>query len=43
MRRIRLRVEARDYATGFKPIAGGGSANARNDVVMMAGLRIVRR
>lgn len=43
VRRIRLRLEARDYVTGFKPLVGGGSADARNDVVVMAGLRYTRR
>ena len=42
VRRIRLRVEARDYVTGFKPLGGVGSTDTRNDVVAMAGLRIVR-
>ena len=41
--RIRLRVEARDYLTGFKPLAGEGSAHHGNDVVLMGGLRFVRR
>ncbi len=41
--RIRLRVEARDYMTGFKPLAGDGSARHGNDVVLMGGLRFVRR
>jgi hypothetical protein len=40
---IRLRLEARDYVTGFRPLAGGGPTAARNDVVVMAGLRYVRR
>jgi len=43
VRRIRLRVEARDYVTGFRPLAGGGSSDTRNDVVVMAGLRLTRR
>ena len=42
-RRIRLRVEARDYVTGFKPLDGRGSADTRNDVVVMAGLRLARK
>lgn len=42
-RRVRLRVEARDYVTGFKPLDGAGSSDARNDVVVMVGLRFVRR
>ena len=46
VRRVRLRVEARDYVTGFKPLGGAGAArgaDTRNDVVVMAGLRLVRR
>ena len=40
--RVRLRLEARDYVTGFKPLDGGGTADTRNDVVLMAGLRFTR-
>ncbi|AHG93457.1 hypothetical protein J421_5922 (plasmid) [Gemmatirosa kalamazoonensis] len=43
VRRIRLRLETRDYVTGFKPLNGPGAADARNDLVVMAGLRLVRR
>ena len=43
MGRIALRIEARDYATGFKPLVGGGKSEARNDVVIMAALRFNRR
>jgi hypothetical protein len=43
VRRVRLRLEARDYLTGFGPLAGGGRRDTRNDVVVMAGLRYVRR
>jgi hypothetical protein len=43
IRRIRLRLEARDYVTGFKPLAGEGAARTGNDVVVMAGLRFVSR
>jgi hypothetical protein len=43
VRRVRLRLEARDYVTGFKPLGGAGTADTRNDVVVMAGLRFVRR
>ncbi len=38
--RVKLRVEARDYVTGFKPLIGGGSADTRNDVSVLAGLRL---
>lgn len=41
--RFALRVEARDYATGFKPLVGGGRSSTRNDVVIMAALRFNRR
>jgi len=43
VRRVALRVEARDYATGFKPLVGAGKSAARNDVVIMATLRFNRR
>lgn len=42
-RRVQLRIEARDYVTGFKPLAGGGTTDTRNDVVIMGGLRIATR
>jgi hypothetical protein len=42
-RRVRVRLEARDYVTGFKPLTGEGTARTRNDVVVMAGLRFVSR
>lgn len=42
-RRIRLRLEARDYVSSFKPLAGIGETRAGNDVVVMAGLRIASR
>jgi hypothetical protein len=38
--RVRLRLEARDYLAGFKPLGGGGSARTRNDLNVMAGLRL---
>lgn len=43
MGRIALRLEVRDYATGFKPLAGGGKSETRNDVVIMGALRFNRR
>ena len=43
VRRLRLRLEARDYVTRFQPLQGGGTTAARNDVVVMAGLRYTRR
>jgi hypothetical protein len=42
-RRVQLRLEARDYVSSFKPLAGAGTGDTRNDVVLMAGLRIVGR
>ena len=41
-RHFGIRLEARDYVTGFKPLAGGGTSALRNDVVVMVGLRIGR-
>jgi len=41
--RFGLRLEARDYATGFRPLIGGGTSEARNDVVIMATVRFNRR
>jgi hypothetical protein len=43
VRRVRVRLEARDYVTGFKPLGGVGAARTGNDVVVMAGVRIVSR
>jgi len=43
VRRVRLRLEARDYLTGFKPLDGAGASRTGNDVVMMVGLRIAAR
>jgi hypothetical protein len=41
-RRVGLRIEVRDYATGFKPLIGAGRSDTRNDVMLMAGLRFNR-
>ncbi len=38
--RVGLRLEVRDYVTGFKPLAGRGVSDTRNDVVLLVGLRI---
>ena len=43
VRRLRLRLEARDYVAGFKPLAGAGTSRTGNDVVVMVGLRLVAR
>jgi hypothetical protein len=40
--RVGLRLELRDYATGFKSLAGGGTSVTRNDAVMMIGMRFNR-
>jgi hypothetical protein len=39
-RRVKVRMEARDYVTSFKSLVGEGSAVGRNDVALMAGLRL---
>ena len=41
--RVRVRVEARDYVSRFKPLNGTGASDTRNDVALMAGLRITSR
>lgn len=43
VRRLRLRLEARDYVAEFKPLAGAGASRTGNDVVVMVGLRLVSR
>jgi hypothetical protein len=40
--RVGLRLEVRDYVTGFKPLVGVGKSDTRSDVVIMAGLRFNR-
>lgn len=40
--RMRVRLEARDYVTGFRPLAGGGTSVTRNDAVVLVGLRFGR-
>lgn len=42
-RRVRLRLETRDYVSGFKPLAGAGTASRRNDIAVLVGFRFVRR
>jgi hypothetical protein len=42
MGRVGLRLELRDYVAGFKPLAGGGKADRRNDAIVMVGLRFDR-
>ena len=41
--RIRLRIEARDYVSGFRPLDGIGTIATRNDVVLLVGLSLVKR
>jgi hypothetical protein len=43
IRRVRVRLEARDYVSEFKPLVGAGESRTGNDVVVMAGLRLVSR
>lgn len=43
VRRLRVRLEARDYVAGFKPLTGNGPSRTGNDIVLMAGLRLVSR
>ena len=40
--RVHLRLEVRDYASSFKPLAGGARTATRNDVVVMLGLRFTK-
>ena len=42
-RRVRLRLEARDYVSGFKPLAGAGTSSRRNDIAVLVGFRYLRR
>jgi hypothetical protein len=43
VKRVKVRLEARDYVAGFKPLSGSGAGRTGNDVVVMVGLRFVRR
>jgi hypothetical protein len=43
IRRVRVRLEARDYMTGFKPLIEAGKSEARNDVVVLGTIRFNRR
>lgn len=42
MGRVALRLEARDYTSGFRPLVGAGRSVSRNDVVLMGALRFNR-
>ncbi|MEO7963474.1 MAG: hypothetical protein ABIT38_06130, partial [Gemmatimonadaceae bacterium] len=41
--RVRLRLEARDYVSGFKPLVGSGKSATRQDFSLLAGLRLTRK
>lgn len=43
IKRVAIRLEARDYVAGFKPLNGAGASRTGNDVVVMAGLRLLAR
>lgn len=43
VRRVGVRLEARDYVAGFKPLGGAGASRTGNDVVVMVGLRLLPR
>jgi Outer membrane protein beta-barrel domain len=38
--RIGLRVEGRDYVSGFKPLTSTGDSQTRNDITLAAGLTV---
>ncbi len=38
--RLRLRLEVRDYVSGFKALGGLQASDARNDVALLVGIRI---
>jgi hypothetical protein len=40
--RVGVRLEARDYVSGFKPLAGVGTADTRNDMVITAAVSLNR-
>ena len=40
VRRVRVRLEVRDYLTGFRSVAG--AADARNDLAILTGIRFVK-
>ena len=43
IKRAGVRLEVRDYASGFRPLVGGGKSDMRNDVVVMVGLRFKKK
>ena len=38
--RIGVRLEGRDYVSGFRPLTGGGETRTRNDITVAAGLTL---
>lgn len=43
MGRIGIRLEVRDYASGFRPLVSDGRIDTRNDMFIMAGVRFNRQ
>ena len=43
IRRVGIRLEARDYVAGFKPLNGSGDARTSNDIAVMIGVRLLSR
>jgi hypothetical protein len=43
VRRLSMRFEGRNYLASFKPLAGGGKAATRSDIVVMLGFRFARQ
>ncbi|MBK6307127.1 MAG: hypothetical protein IPF87_23545 [Gemmatimonadetes bacterium] len=43
MGRVRLRIRARDYVSGLKPLTGTGRTATRQDVTILAGLRLAKK
>lgn len=43
MGRVHLRLEAREYVSGFKPLVGSGKGDRRQDYSLLAGLRLTRK
>ena len=43
MGRVGLRLEVRDYVSGFEPLIGPGTSEVRNDMVMTLSLRFNRQ
>jgi hypothetical protein len=41
--RVRVGVSVRNYVSGFEALDGSGSRRTRHDVVIVPGLRIVRK